>query len=785
MTTVNIDFVNSQSTPDAGWNNADVDPTTAATVIADLVDSNDASTGLTLKIESIFAGRTTWLSADWPSGDPHGWPDEVWRDVWYADSSPIATLLIEGFTANEVVNVTLAGENGNAARDTDYYDGNIGTFVRYNNNGDISNPAAPVSMDFEADASGDLRVQVVVVSTFGYINALTLSYGSDITGNLAATENTADSASFSGEVPVDGDLAATDAVDTADIDGTAASGVEGDLSATDPADSASVDGDVKVQGSVSVTESGISTSMVAARASDGSRRSAFPNGPSVDVGNAALGAFSWEAMAEGGTLVIHTDGTNDFGSGPDQSKILYDEFDGGTDGADIDLTTTQGQDWDEFGTNTPKYETSSPHSGTAAMRGIDKDLRRSVKKIFSPTITEVYLSFAIRVAGGNLFPYAIEEEDFSDSSVLKPVWMLGPNDSTVLSDMVIASRIDSLRFRTSGNDLSFTMLAAENDDWLWGGWNYWSCWLEADPNNPATVNGKGWFQAIKEGVVGGQVINENVSQPVFEGSDEVVGGDESAVDWHSVFLSSWHREQFDRVDQAWQFDDSAGTFVDETADARSETANDVQPFPTGAGVDDYFALGQGVGPNQGSATAQKFNEVEVDIGTSGVGTYTVTWEYWNGSSWAALSNVTDNTNNFKAGIGVHAVTFDIPGDWAETTINGSASLFYVRARRDGGTVDTDPLFDNVNLINRTNKDKVNLDFDSFYMAWGENANARIVLADNATFTSATRATVSPHTSWSTTRVEDSLRKASHAGFSGLHVHLIKADNTRIYVGQLG
>lgn len=69
---------------------------------------------------------------------------------------------------------------------------------------------------------------------------------------------------------------------------------------------------------------------------------------------------------------------------------------------------------------------------------------------------------------------------------------------------------------------------------------------------------------------------------------------------------------------------------------------------------------------------------------------TVTWEYYDGSSWTALSNVTDNTNSFQTA-GYKSVAFDQPTDWATTTVGAvSTAYYYIRARVTSVGVVTPP-----------------------------------------------------------------------------------------------
>lgn len=125
------------------------------------------------------------------------------------------------------------------------------------------------------------------------------------------------------------------------------------------------------------------------------------------------------------------------------------------------------------------------------------------------------------------------------------------------------------------------------------------------------------------------------------------------------------------VDAAWQFDDSAGTFVDLTGDINDAGGADVEPFPATEAVGDVFYLGH----------IQTFDKVTFDIATAGVGGV-VAWEYWDGTTWSALT-VTDGTSGFTAAPGSHDLTFTPPGDWATTQLNSAINgrrLYYIRAR---------------------------------------------------------------------------------------------------------
>lgn len=143
--------------------------------------------------------------------------------------------------------------------------------------------------------------------------------------------------------------------------------------------------------------------------------------------------------------------------------------------------------------------------------------------------------------------------------------------------------------------------------------------------------------------------------------------------------------------QVWQVDADGGpSYVDETTDFNDSGGGDdadLQPFPTSEAVGDWFAIGY----------LRPFERVTFDNASGGAAAGvggTVTWEYWDGSAWSALSGVSDGTSGFTAAkADGQELTFTVPSDWAATTINASASLFYIRARLTG-VYSTNPLYDN-------------------------------------------------------------------------------------------
>lgn len=114
-------------------------------------------------------------------------------------------------------------------------------------------------------------------------------------------------------------------------------------------------------------------------------------------------------------------------------------------------------------------------------------------------------------------------------------------------------------------------------------------------------------------------------------------------------------------------DDDVGN-TDETTETNNPTANDMHLLPSPGAVGDGFYFG----------LSDPFDWVCLNIGTPGAGTWTITWKYWNGTTWTALTLKYDETNHFRAAAGKHWVHLVRPGDWATTTIL-TYTLYFIKA----------------------------------------------------------------------------------------------------------
>jgi len=126
--------------------------------------------------------------------------------------------------------------------------------------------------------------------------------------------------------------------------------------------------------------------------------------------------------------------------------------------------------------------------------------------------------------------------------------------------------------------------------------------------------------------------------------------------------------------------DDGGSFTDETSNANSATADDMNIFPFGPQTDDAYYFGH----------SEQFFNMKLDITTAA--TYSIPsnvdaqWEYYNGSAWSALPNLSDGTedgNGVALGsTGEGTVFWTDPGNWATFTQNSQGPYYYIRLREN-------------------------------------------------------------------------------------------------------
>jgi len=134
------------------------------------------------------------------------------------------------------------------------------------------------------------------------------------------------------------------------------------------------------------------------------------------------------------------------------------------------------------------------------------------------------------------------------------------------------------------------------------------------------------------------------------------------------------------LSQVWSYDDSATSYTDNTDNANDAEENDFSPFNATPAVGDILYVG----------SAYKFLSLQTVLTTVGAGgSAAVTWEYWNGAAWTAMT-VTDEVSGASTLTASGRFYWSALSNWAKVSVNNSAQYYYVRGRLTG-LYTTDPV----------------------------------------------------------------------------------------------
>jgi hypothetical protein len=134
------------------------------------------------------------------------------------------------------------------------------------------------------------------------------------------------------------------------------------------------------------------------------------------------------------------------------------------------------------------------------------------------------------------------------------------------------------------------------------------------------------------------------------------------------------------------------SYTNLTTQANEDTVNDVPLFESSPAVNDGFYFGT-------LYKGLEYMRLMIYIGTAGVGTWTLTWYYWNGSAWTALPSVNiiykmSGLTDFKTA-GYAVMVIIPPSDMALKNIN-SLIAYYLEARITSfSSKTTNPLADRI------------------------------------------------------------------------------------------
>lgn len=194
---------------------------------------------------------------------------------------------------------------------------------------------------------------------------------------------------------------------------------------------------------------------------------------------------------------------------------------------------------------------------------------------------------------------------------------------------------------------------------------------------------KGAFHSSERRLLGGYDVSAGDAAPDLVNMHNTV----YATDGHGRWLAG-------SVPATYVFSDDGGSFKDESADAATNTADDVDLLPSGAAaVNDALYIGAGV----------TFSGFWIDQTTAmasyGASGLTLVLEYWDGSAWSTVSHKAGLQADFpflfgggSAALGAfqtaqqHRVHWDHAtdmSDWATTSVN-SQTAYWVRLRVSAG-----------------------------------------------------------------------------------------------------
>jgi len=154
------------------------------------------------------------------------------------------------------------------------------------------------------------------------------------------------------------------------------------------------------------------------------------------------------------------------------------------------------------------------------------------------------------------------------------------------------------------------------------------------------------------------------NKPVFASakSADVIHVDQSVPPKNAPFTSGFEAVMV--VDGGVAHDDPVDT--DDTAHAQSAAANDMPLLPAAPLVLDAYGFGG----------TSMFDAVDLNIGTAGIGVWTIVAKYWNGAAWFPLAGVVDGTVGFTLS-GTHRISFTRPvADWALKNI-ATHNLYWI------------------------------------------------------------------------------------------------------------
>lgn len=145
-------------------------------------------------------------------------------------------------------------------------------------------------------------------------------------------------------------------------------------------------------------------------------------------------------------------------------------------------------------------------------------------------------------------------------------------------------------------------------------------------------------------------------------------------------ISAFTKHPSNSPTKVFIYDDSAGTYTDETTDATNIVTSDFYLFPSTVGAGDKLIF----------CSQTKPTSFTITIGTAGAGTFVVVPQYWDGSSWQDLDySVEFGTFDMKSK-GHHRISFTGQTYFNKFTISSQLGYWFAISYVSG-TITTRPI----------------------------------------------------------------------------------------------
>lgn len=197
-------------------------------------------------------------------------------------------------------------------------------------------------------------------------------------------------------------------------------------------------------------------------------------------------------IGDGSLLTIQ--GSNFGNTGP--SILLFDDFEGGSPGATIPITSPKVGSWSGAGSNPPTYATTAL-SGQYAMQIRDAIDMQQFNKTFPQPVQEAYISYWVRIPDGTNFPGAGGPGILPNTSVWKTIWIFNGPDGfgSPNNDLVFPTWAGT--FALTGNDSHLVYVG--NSFWTFSRFMRMSTWVKANGTDPL-LPGDVRFKVFQDGI---------------------------------------------------------------------------------------------------------------------------------------------------------------------------------------------------------------------------------------------------------------------------------------------